>query len=33
MNGVGIAAEHLDKIFEPFFSTKEQGAGLAWVCR
>ena len=32
-NGCGIAADHLSKIFEPFFSTKEggQGLGLATV--
>lgn len=27
-NGVGIAPEHLDKIFDPFFSTKSTGTGL-----
>lgn len=26
-NGVGIRREHLDHIFEPFFSTKAEGAG------
>jgi two-component system nitrogen regulation sensor histidine kinase NtrY len=27
-NGPGIAAENIDKIFIPFFSTKEGGAGI-----
>ncbi|PYN12806.1 MAG: PAS domain-containing sensor histidine kinase, partial [Candidatus Rokuibacteriota bacterium] len=26
--GVGIAPEHLDKIFEPLFTTKARGIGL-----
>lgn len=26
--GHGIAAEHLDRIFEPFYSTKEGGSGI-----
>ena len=26
--GKGITPEMIDKIFEPFFSTKEQGSGL-----
>ncbi|MDX1594653.1 MAG: ATP-binding protein [Gammaproteobacteria bacterium] len=26
--GPGIASEHLDKVFDPFFSTKEVGQGL-----
>jgi len=26
--GTGIKAEHLDKIFDPYFTTKQQGSGL-----
>jgi len=27
-NGTGIDAEHLDKIFDPFYTTKDVGAGM-----
>ncbi|HIE59523.1 MAG TPA: GHKL domain-containing protein [Persephonella sp.] len=27
-NGVGIKKEHLDKVFKPFFTTKQKGTGL-----
>ncbi|MCZ6699161.1 MAG: PAS domain S-box protein, partial [Planctomycetota bacterium] len=27
-NGHGVSPEHLDKLFEPFFSTKEAGLGM-----
>jgi signal transduction histidine kinase len=26
--GIGIAREHIDKIFDPFYTTKENGTGL-----
>ncbi|MHB1565541.1 MAG: response regulator [Acidiferrobacter sp.] len=27
-NGIGISAEHLQKIFDPYFTTKQNGSGL-----
>jgi two-component system NtrC family sensor kinase len=33
-NGCGIAAEHLPRVLEPFFTTKEKGNGLGLsICR
>jgi signal transduction histidine kinase len=32
--GVGIAAEDMEKIFEPMFTTKGAGMGKGlWICR
>jgi two-component system sensor histidine kinase PhcS len=27
-NGAGIESEHLDKIFDPFYTTKDVGEGM-----
>ncbi len=27
-NGIGISPKHMERVFEPYFSTKEEGAGL-----
>jgi signal transduction histidine kinase len=27
-NGAGIPGDHLDRIFDPYFSTREKGIGL-----
>ena len=34
--GIGIAAEDMEKIFEPMFTTKGTGMGMGirlWICR
>ena len=32
--GVGIAADHMERIFEPMFTTKRKGMGMGlWICR
>jgi len=33
-NGPGMSDEHLDRIFDPFYTTKQQGSGLGlWLCQ
>jgi signal transduction histidine kinase len=30
--GVGLAAENIERIFDPFHTTKPQGTGSLWRC-